>query len=195
MHSSSSNSNGNGSTLTNIVIGNKSMKVLLDEATLEERIAEINTQITRDYAGKELVLVVVLKGSIMFAADLCRHIQLPLSMEFMGLSSYGDSTESSGVVRVTLDLSKPVVGKEVLIIEDIVDTGLTMRYLLENMSTRKPSNVRVCTLLHKPSRSKVDVILDYVGFTIDDHFVVGYGLDYEQKYRNLSFIGYMTDEA
>ena len=195
MHSSSSNSNGNSGGLGDLVIGNKHMKVLLDEATLEQRIAEMGAQITRDYEGKELVLVVVLKGSILFAADLCRHIQLPLSMEFMGLSSYGDSTDSSGVVRVTLDLSKPVADKEVLIIEDIVDTGLTMRYLLENMSTRKPANVKVCTLLHKPARTQVEVPMDYVGFTIDDQFVVGYGLDYQQKYRNLSYIGYMTDEA
>jgi hypoxanthine phosphoribosyltransferase len=195
MHSSSFNSNGGGNALANLVIGEKHMKVLLDESTLQKRIAELGRQITRDYDGTDLVLVVVLKGSILFAADLCRHIHLPLTMEFMGLSSYGDSTASSGVVRVTLDLSEPVAGKEVLIIEDIVDTGLTMRYLLENMSTRRPNSVKVCTLLHKPARTKVDVPLDYLGFTIDDHFVVGYGLDYEQKYRNLDFIGYMSDEG
>jgi len=167
------------------------MEILLSEAQLQTRIAELGAEITRDYQGKELVLVVVLKGSILFAADLCRHIDLPISLEFMGLSSYGDSTTSSGVVRVTLDLSKPVQGKHVLIVEDIVDTGLTMQYLLDNMQTRRPETLKVATLLHKPARTQVEVQLDYTGFTIDDHFVIGYGLDFDQKYRNLRFIGYM----
>jgi len=176
-------------------IHGKSMEVLLSEEVIQARVAELGEQLTRDYEGKDLVLLVVLKGSILFAADLSRHIQLPLALEFMGLSSYGESTESSGIVRMTLDLSKPVVGKNVVIVEDIVDTGLTMQYLLDNLATRHPASLKVCTLLHKPSRCRVEVPLDYVGFTIEDHFVVGYGLDYEQKYRNLGFIGRMTDEA
>lgn len=172
----------------------KRMQTLIDEAALRARVAEMGAEITRDYEGKDLVVLVVLKGSVMFAADLCRSIPLDtLTMEFMGLSSYGDSTETSGVVRVTLDLSKPVRDKHVLIVEDIVDSGLTMRYLLKNLETRDPASLRVATLLHKPARQSVDVQMDYIGFTIDDHFVVGYGLDFEQKYRNLPYIGYMVD--
>lgn len=172
-----------------------SLKVLLDEDTIQSRIVEMAREISTEYAGQELTLIVVLKGSILFAADLCRHLDVPNELEFMGLSSYGESTETSGVVRVTLDLSKPVNGKHILIVEDIVDTGLTMKYLLSNLSTREPASIRVCTLLHKPSRSVVEVPLDFVGFTIENHFVVGYGLDYQQKYRNLRFIGRMEEEA
>lgn len=176
-----------------VQIDGKTMHVLLDEETIQRRIREVGAELTEEYRGKDLVLIVVLKGSILFAADLARAITLPLSLEFMGLSSYGDSTSSSGVVRLTLDLSKPVRDKHVLVVEDIVDTGLTMRYLLKNLATREPASLRVCTLLHKPARTKVEVQLDHIGFTIDDHFVVGYGLDYEQIYRNLRFIGYMVD--
>ncbi|MFT7621666.1 MAG: hypoxanthine phosphoribosyltransferase [Myxococcota bacterium] len=174
----------------------KRMEVLLSEETLQARVAELGAQITRDYADREtaLVLLVVLKGSVPFAADLMRHIDLPVELECMGLSSYGSSTETSGVVRVTLDLSKPVAGKDVLVIEDIIDTGLTMEYLISNLQTRKPASLKVCTLLTKPSRARVEVPADYVGFSIEDHFVIGYGLDYDQKYRNLRYIGYMVDE-
>ncbi len=175
------------------VVTGKRMEVLLDEPTIQQRVQALGQEITADYQDKELVLITVLKGSVVFAADLVRSIELPLTMEFMGLSSYGDDTKSTGVVRVTLDLSKPIEGKHVLIVEDIVDTGLTMQYLLRNMATRNPASVGVCTLLHKPARQKVDVPLDYVGFTIDDHFVVGYGLDYQQRYRNLRMIGHMVD--
>lgn len=178
----------------NLTIGNKHMKVLLDAETIQQRVIELGAELTREYQGKELVLVIVLKGSILFGADLARAIDLPLEIEFMGLSSYGSSTETSGVVRVTLDLAKPVRNKHVVIVEDIVDTGLTMRYLLANIGTREPASLRVCTLLNKPARKEVEVALDHVGFTIDDHFVIGYGLDYDQKYRNLPFIGYMTEE-
>jgi len=169
------------------------MHVLLSEEAIAQRVAQLGELLTAEYAGKDLVLITVLKGSVMFAADLSRQISLPLNMEFMGLSSYGDDTQSSGVVRVTLDLSRPIQDKHVLIVEDIVDTGLTMRYLLANISTRSPASVRVCTLLHKPARTKVEVPLDYVGFTIEDKFVVGYGLDYQQRYRNLRHIGYMEE--
>jgi hypoxanthine phosphoribosyltransferase len=167
----------------------KDLDVLIDRPTLDQRLDELGAQLTRDYAGKPLVVLGVLKGSIMFMADLTRRIDLPLSMDFLGVSSYGDKTVSSGVVRITSDLSKPIEGKHVLIAEDIVDTGLTMSFLLENLATRKPASVKVCTLLHKPARAKVEVPLDYVGFTIEDKFVVGYGLDYAEIYRNVPFVG------
>ena len=167
----------------------KDLDVLIDRPTLDKRLDELGAQLTRDYAGKPLVVLGVLKGSIMFMADLTRRIDLPLAMDFLGVSSYGDKTVSSGVVRITSDLSKPIEGKHVLIAEDIVDTGLTMSFLLENLATRKPASVKVCTLLHKPARAKVEVPLDYVGFTIEDKFVVGYGLDYAEIYRNVPFVG------
>ena len=129
------------------------------------------------------------KGSFIFLADLFRHIDLPVEVDFLGLSSYGDSQETSGVVRVTQDLSRPIEGKNVLVVEDIVDTGLTMQYLLENLSTRKPKSIRVASLLHKPARSRVPIEIDYLGFEIPDRFVIGYGLDYQSKFRNLPFIG------
>lgn len=167
----------------------RDLDVLLDTETIRQRTAELGRQITQDYQGKELVLVGVLKGSVMFMADLARCIDLPLTLDFLGLSSYGDKTESSGVVRFTSDLSRPIEGKHVLIVEDIVDTGLTMQFLLENLQTRHPASVRLCTLLHKPARAKVEIPLDYTGFTIEDHFVVGYGLDYAERYRNVPFVG------
>ncbi len=170
-------------------INDRTVEVLLSEETLRQRVAELGAQLSVDYAGKDLVMLVVLKGSMLFAADLCRHITAPLSMEFMGLSSYGDSTETSGEVQVTLDLTKPVKHRDVLIVEDIVDTGLTMRYLLKNLAAREPASLKVCTLLEKPERKRVEVPLDYVGFVIPDHFVIGYGLDLDQKFRNLPFIG------
>jgi len=165
------------------------LDVLIDPATLQARITALAAEIEKAYQGRELVLLGVLKGSLPFMADLMRQIDLPCSIDFLGLSSYGDKTESSGVVRITSDLSKPVEGKDVLVIEDIVDTGLTMGFLLENLKTRKPASVRICTLLHKPARTKVQVPLDYVGFTIEDKFVVGYGLDYAEKFRNVPWIG------
>jgi hypoxanthine phosphoribosyltransferase len=177
-----------------IKIPGKRMKTLLTAETIAARVAEMGAELAEEYAGKEVVMLVVLKGSIIFAADLARATPLDtLALEFMGLSSYGDSTETSGIVRVTLDLARPVRGKHVIIVEDIVDTGLTMRYLLKNLQTREPASLKVCTLLHKPSRQTVEVPLDYVGFEIENHFVVGYGLDFEQKYRNVPFIGYMVD--
>ncbi|MGC6415892.1 MAG: hypoxanthine phosphoribosyltransferase [Bradymonadia bacterium] len=166
------------------------IEVLIDEKQLMSRIAELGQQITSDYAdGRPVVLVGVLKGSFLFLADLCRHIDLPVEVDFLGLSSYGDSEESSGVVQVTQDLSRSVEGKHVIVVEDIVDTGLTMAYLLENLATRRPASVRIASLLHKPARAKVEVAIDYLGFEIPDRFVVGYGLDYANKLRNLPFIG------
>lgn len=162
---------------------------LIESEKLQQRIAELAAQITRDYAGKDLVLVGVLKGCFLFMADLCRKIELPLRCDFLGVSSYGDETRSSGVIRITSDVSRPVLGAEVLLVEDIVDTGLTISYLLENLRARRPRTVKVCTLLDKPARRRVQVPIDYRGFTVPDRFVVGYGLDYQGLYRNLPYIG------
>lgn len=168
----------------------KKLKVLLDEETLAKRVKELGEQITRDYADAEhLVVVPIMKGSFLFAADLIRHIDRDLSVEFLGLRSYGAGTETSGVVQITYDLTQSVTHQHVLVVEDIVDTGLSMRYLLENLGTRQPRSLKLCSLLHKPARTRVKVPIDYLGFTIEDHFVVGYGLDYAEKFRNLPYIG------
>jgi hypoxanthine phosphoribosyltransferase len=172
----------------------KQPNVLLSTETLQGRVRELGEAITRDYAGSDdLVVVPILKGSFLFAADLIRNIAVDLSVEFLGLRSYGAGTESSGVVQITYDLTQPVTGRDVLVVEDIVDTGLSMRYLLENLATRHPRSVRLCSLLHKPARSRVKIPIDYLGFTIEDRFVVGYGLDYAEKYRNLPYIGVLEE--
>jgi hypoxanthine phosphoribosyltransferase len=162
---------------------------LLTTDVIDARVAELGAAITGDYAGKELAIVAVLSGSFVFAADLCRRIQLPLSVDFLGVRSYGDSTSTSGIVRITHDLMRPIEGKHVLLVEDIVDTGLTVRYVMDNLSTRRPASLRLASLLNKPERARVSVPIDYLGFTIEDVFVVGYGLDYAQHYRNLPYIG------
>lgn len=162
---------------------------LLDERTIQERIRALGAQITKDYEGKKLVLICVLKGSFMFTADLSRTIDLPMRIEFLGVRSYGEGTHSTGVVQITQDLLKPIEGEDVLIVEDIVDTGLTIAHLLELLGTRKPASLKVCALLHKPARTRVEVPVDYLGFTIEDKFVVGYGLDWAERYRNLPMIG------
>jgi hypoxanthine phosphoribosyltransferase len=159
--------------------------VLFPAEQIRARVAELGARISRDYAGQSLVLLCVLKGSFIFAADLARHIDLPLRIEFLGVQSYGDNTESSGVVQITLDLSRPIAGEHVLLVEDIVDTGLTLEYLMDQLRRRGPGSVRVCALLHKPARVRNPISIDYLGFTIDDVFVVGYGLDWAQQYRNL----------
>ena len=164
-------------------------KVLISEEVLQTRVRELGLQIARDYADKDLVLLGVLKGCFLFMADLCRHIELPLACDFVGLSSYGDRTSSSGVVRITSDLTRPIEGKDVVVVEDIVDTGLTMKYLMENLSERKPRSVKICSLLEKPSRSVVPTQIDYLGFTVEDVFVIGYGLDFDGRYRNMRYIG------
>ncbi len=172
----------------------KQPKEMFSPAALDARVRELGAEITRDYAGvSDLVVVPILKGSFLFAADLIRRIEVDLSVEFLGLRSYGAGTESSGVVQITYDLTQPVTGRDVLIVEDIVDTGLSMRYLLENLATRQPRSVKLCALLHKPARSRVKVPIDYLGFTIEDRFVVGYGLDYAEKYRNLPYIGVLEE--
>jgi len=167
---------------------------LIDEAELAARIKVLGRQITADYQGKDLVLVSVLKGSFLFLADLCRQIDLSLAIDFMGLSSYGDHTRSSGVVQITQDLTSPIADKDVLVVEDIVDTGLTLSFLLDNFRLRKPRSLRICSLLHKPARMVKTVPLDYVGFVISDQFVVGYGLDFEQRFRNLPYIARIPDD-
>jgi hypoxanthine phosphoribosyltransferase len=167
-------------------------QVLISATEIGRRVRELGEQITRDYAGKPLVLLGVLKGSFVFLADLARAIDLPLTIEFLGVQSYGDSTESSGVVRITLDLARPIEGQDVLIVEDIVDTGLTSAYLLDQIAARGPRSVRLCALLHKPARTVKPVAIDYLGFTIDDVFVVGYGLDAAQRHRNLPDLRVVT---
>jgi hypoxanthine phosphoribosyltransferase len=168
----------------------RKVRELLSREKIASRVAELGAEITRDYEGKELVLVCVLKGSFLFMADLARAIPgHHVLVDFLGLASYGDATRSSGVVQITADLTKPVEGKHVLVVEDIVDTGLTMEYLLENLRTRHPASVKLCALLHKPDRAVKQIPIDYLGFTVPDLFVVGYGLDFAQRYRNLPFIG------
>jgi hypoxanthine phosphoribosyltransferase len=162
--------------------------VLIPEADLRERVQVLGRDITRDYAGRSLVVVGVLKGSFIFLADLVRAIDLPLVVDFVGISSY-QGTTSSGVVKITSDLSRPIEGKDVLLVEDIVDTGLTMRYLLDNLATRGPSSLKVCALLEKPARAKVPIPIDYRGFVVGDEFVVGYGLDWDGRMRNLPYVG------
>lgn len=169
------------------------IETLIPERELAERVRALGRDIARDYAGRELVLVGVLKGSFVFCADLARAIDLPLAIEFLGLKSYGDSQTTSGVVQITSDLSRPVAGKDLLIVEDIVDTGLTMAYLRKNLATRNPRSIKLCALLHKPSRARVDTAIDYLGFQIEDVFVVGYGLDWSERYRNLPFLGVVRD--
>ncbi len=156
---------------------------------LAARVRELGAQITADYAGQEVTVLGVLNGSFIFMADLVRSIDLPVRCDFLGLSSYGSATESSGVVAITKDLSGPVEGRHLLVVEDIIDTGLTMAYLLQNLRTRRPASVKIVSLLSKPARRQVEVAIDYLGFTIEDRFVIGYGLDYDGKYRNLPFIG------
>ncbi len=169
------------------------IKTLYTNEQLQTRITEMGKQITADYAGKDLVILCILKGSFMFAADLARAIDLPLRVEFLGVQSYGNDTKSSGVVQITLDLTRPIEGEHVLVVEDIVDTGLTLDYILSSLKNRNPASVQVCSLLHKPARMKKRVDIDYLGFTIEDVFVVGYGLDWAQKYRNVSEIGVVID--
>lgn len=172
----------------------RKIDVKISAKEIDERVRAMGAQIAKDYEGRELVLVGVLKGSWIFLADLARAIDKPdTRVEFLGVQSYGDETTSSGVVQITFDLTKPIDGKHVLVVEDIVDTGLTMDYIIENLRTRHPASVKLCALLHKPSRMKKPCTIDYLGFTIPDLFVVGYGLDYAQKYRNLPFIGVLGE--
>ena len=171
-------------------------EVLLTEAQITAKVSELGRRITLDYAGRELTLVSVLKGSLPFMADLMRSIDLPLRIDLMEVSSYGGTaTESSGLVRILKDLSAPIQERDVLVVEDIIDTGLTLNYLLRYLRGKNPRSIAICTLLNKPARRLVEIPLDYVGFEIPDAFVVGYGLDYGEVYRNLRFVGVLRPEA
>lgn len=165
------------------------IKVLLTEKEVDDRIQELGDQISKDYAGKEVHLICILKGGSFFMCELAKRITVPVSFDFMSVSSYGGDTKSSGVVRIVKDLDESIQGKDVIVIEDIVDSGRTLNYLLEMLHDRGPKSLRLCTLLDKPSRRVIQVPVDYTGFQIPDEFVVGYGLDYDQKYRNLPYIG------
>ena len=163
--------------------------ILLSEQEVDQRIQEIGEQISKDYAGKEVHLVCVLKGGSFFMCELAKRITVPVTLDFMSVSSYGSSTKSSGVVKIVKDLDEPLKDKNVIVVEDIVDSGRTLSYLLEMLRDRHPASLRLCTLLDKPERRVVDVDVDYTSFNIPDEFVVGYGLDYDQRYRNLPYIG------
>ena len=169
-------------------------EILIDEATLQRRIAELGADITRDYHGRRLLLLGILKGGAMFLVDLIRAIRLPLELDFIAISSYGSATESSGVVRILKDLDDPIEGKDVLVVEDIIDSGLTLQYLLDTLQNRRPASLRVCVLLEKTREREHMPQLGYVGFRIPNRFVVGYGLDYAQFYRNLHYIGVLNPE-
>jgi len=169
------------------------LEVLVSEQQIASRVAELATEIEADHRGKDLVLVGVLKGAFVFISDLARKIDLPLAVDFIALSSYGEATESSGIVKITSDLTRPVEGKHVIVVEDIIDTGLTMRYLLDNFATRHPASVKICSLLSKPSRARTRIPVRYLGFEVPDRFVVGYGLDAGEKFRNVPFIGVVRE--
>ena len=169
-------------------------EVLISEDRLQERIAELGAEISRDYAGKDLLLLSVLKGSVLFLSDLMRQITVPHAIDFMAISSYGSGVESTGVVRILKDLDAPIQGRNVLIVEDIIDTGRTLDYLLRILQARQPHSVSICTLLNKPSRREVEVLVTYIGFDIPNKFVLGYGLDYAEMYRNLPYIAVLSPE-
>ena len=170
--------------------------VLVSEEQLKAKVAELGAQISRDYAGKNLVLVSILKGSVVFMADLMRAVSIPCNIDFMVVSSYGGSnTTTSGLVKIIKDLDGDLSGKDVLIVEDILDTGVTLSHLVPMLELRRPNSVRLCTILSKPSRRKVDIEPDYCGFEVPDEFVVGYGLDYDEKYRNLPYVGVLKSEV
>ncbi|MFW6360820.1 MAG: hypoxanthine phosphoribosyltransferase [Spirochaetota bacterium] len=170
-------------------------EVLFTAEDLEQRVSELGKQITADYAGRELLVIGVLKGANVFLGDLIRHIDLPIEIDFIAAASYGNSTESSGVVRLLKDLDYPIENRHVLLIEDLIDTGLTLHYLAENLKARLPASFRICTLLDKPERRKVAMEVDYKGFDIPDEFIVGYGIDFSQKYRNLPYIATLKPEV
>jgi hypoxanthine phosphoribosyltransferase len=165
------------------------VSVLISEEEVEKRIRQMGEAISKEYEGKEIRLVCVLKGGVFFNCELAKRITVPVSFDFMSVSSYGNDTKSSGVVRIVKDLDESIEGKDVLVVEDIIDSGRTLSYLLQNLKHRKPRSLKLCTLLDKPERRVTEVQVDYTGFAIPDEFVVGYGLDYAQKYRNLPYIG------
>ncbi len=165
------------------------VEVLISQSAVKKRIQELADTISKDYAGKEVVLICVLKGAVMFMVDLSKELKIPVAFDFMDVSSYGKDTKSSGIVKIVKDLNESIENKDVLLVEDIIDSGRTLSYLLKVLKERKPASLKLCTLLDKPDRRVVEVKVDYIGFNIPDEFVVGYGLDYNQKYRNLPYIG------
>ncbi len=167
----------------------KKIEPLITQEAIAQKVKELGAQITQDYQGKELTCVCILKGSVVFFADLTRAIDLPLSFDCMRASSYGQELTSSGDVKIGLDLSTSIKGKHILLIEDIVDTGITLSFLLDMLGTREPASIKICSLLHKPANKVKDVPIDYLGFSIDNHYVVGYGLDAAEKFRNLPYVG------
>jgi hypoxanthine phosphoribosyltransferase len=169
--------------------------ILIEEDALRERVAELGAEISTDYAGRDLLLVGVLKGAVFFMADLMRSIDVHCEVDFMAISSYGASTDSSGVVRILKDLDTAIEGRHVLVVEDIIDSGLTLSYLMRNLRARNPATLEVCALLTKPDRREIDVPVRYIGFEIPNRFVVGYGLDFAERYRNLRYVGVLGDEA
>ena len=172
----------------------ETIRVLVSEEDVDARIKVLGEKISRDYAGRQVHLICILKGGVFFMCELAKRISVPVSMDFMSVSSYGDDTKSSGIVRIAKDLDESIEGKDVLIVEDIIDSGRTLYYLIDVLRKRNPNSVHLCTLLDKPERRVRDVKVDYVGFEIPDEFVVGYGMDYAQKYRNLPYIGVVEFE-
>ena len=172
----------------------ETVRVLLTEEQLRTRIKEMAEQISKEFAGQSVHLICILKGSIFFTCELAKYLTIPVTIDFMSLSSYGDGTSSSGVVRMMKDLDESIEGRNVIVVEDIIDSGRTLSYLLDNLSDRKPKVLRLAALLDKPDRRVTDVTVDYTGFTIPDEFVIGFGLDYAQRYRNLSYIGVLSFE-
>ena len=173
------------------MIDESRMHVMIQEEAIQLRVKELGMEITQDYAGQELVLVCILNGGVMFMTDLAKNIQMPMTMDFMKVSSYGNEQVSSGVIKIKQDLSQDIKGKHVLIIEDIVDTGRTLYHLKQLLREREPASVKICSLLDKPQRRVSPVVIEYTGFVIEDKFVLGYGLDYEQYYRNLPYVAYV----
>jgi hypoxanthine phosphoribosyltransferase len=168
-------------------------EILIDRETLAARVAELGTEISADYEGRDLLLIGVLKGAVFFMADLMRHLTVPCEVDFMAISSYGDATDSSGIVRILKDLDINIEGRHVLVVEDIIDSGLTLSYLIRNLESREPATLEVCALLTKPSRREIDIPVRYVGFEIPNKFVVGYGLDFAERYRNLPYVGVLDE--
>jgi hypoxanthine phosphoribosyltransferase len=164
-------------------------EILIDEETLQRRIAELGEEISADYAGRDLLLVGVLKGAVFFMSDLMRRLTIPCEIDFMAISSYGAATDSSGVVRILKDLDINIEGREVLVVEDIIDSGLTLSYLMRNLEAREPASLEICALMTKPERREIEVPVRYVGFEIPNRFVIGYGLDFGERYRNLPYVG------
>jgi hypoxanthine phosphoribosyltransferase len=170
-------------------------EVLIDAATLKERVGELGAEVSADYQGRDLLLIGVLKGAVFFMADLMRRLTIPCEVDFMAISSYGASTDSSGVVRILKDLDINIEGRHVLVVEDIIDSGLTLSYLMRNLESREPATLEVCALLTKPERREIDVDVRYVGFEIPNRFVIGYGLDFGERYRNLPYVAVLSEDA